>query len=207
MYKDIKVFECYGDRASVTVKQNNDKLKFLVHDFGGWIFDTKNIVVALYVLRDKTIKNLKTYSEDNTKIVDILDNSLEYDKQLILDSLEDGGDLQWISWLTGNFFDYGSDKECIYDTVLEDLEEQGYSDDNEEDLKFIDNTYCDLIDKYDSDKILESMKKHNKNNLISIINSCNSYSELASEIKELSDRIFCSIYEYIIDFIYENKAY
>ena len=157
MYKDIKVFECYGDRASVTVKQNNDKLKFLVHDFGGWIFDTKNIVVALYVLRDKTIKNLKTYSEDNTKIVDILDNSLEYDKQLILDSLEDGGDLQWFSWLTGNFFDYGSDKECIYDTVLEDLEEQGYSDDNE-DAFFNSIAYIGQKNKNDSREYRNSRK-------------------------------------------------
>ena len=55
-------------------------------------------MVALYVLKDKTIKDLISNSLDDTKIISILDSKLEYDKELIINSLEEDGDLQWISW-------------------------------------------------------------------------------------------------------------
>ena len=126
MIKDREIFEYYGNRASVTMNLKDNKLKTYIHDYGGWIFDTKNVVVALYVLKDKTIKDLISNSLDDTKIISILDSKLEYDKELIINSLEEDGDLQWISWLTKNYFDYGNDKEYIYSIVTEDFEEQGY---------------------------------------------------------------------------------
>lgn len=205
--KDVEIFEYFGNMASVTMNLKDNKLKTYIHDYGGWIFDTKNIVVALYVLKDKTIKDLISNSLDDTKIISILDSKLEYDKELIINSLEEDGDLQWISWLTKNYFDYGNDKEYIYSIVTEDFEEQGYDYENEEDYKAIDDAYWSLIDKYDSDNLLEEMRDNYKNDLVNIIEKSSSYSELAEEIEELSNEIYLNANDYILDFIAENQTY
>ena len=60
--KEVEIFEYYGNRVTINIKQKDDKLDFFIHDKGGWVFDTKNIVVALYVLKDKAIKDLMTNS-------------------------------------------------------------------------------------------------------------------------------------------------
>ena len=207
MIKDREIFEYYGNKVTVTMDLKDNKLKTYIHDYSGWIFDTKNVVVALYVLKDKTIKDLISYSSDDTKITSILDSKLEYDKELILNSLEEDGDLQWISWLTKNYFNYGNDKEYIYSIVTEDFEEQGYDYENEEDSKVIDDAYWNLIDKYDSDNLLEEMRDNYKNDLVNIINECSSYSQLAEEIEELSNDIYSNVYDYILDFMCENQTY
>ena len=207
MIKDREIFEYYGNKVTVTMDLKDNKLKTYIHDYSGWIFNTKNVVVALYVLKDKTIKDLISYSSDDTKITSILDSKLEYDKELILNSLEEDGDLQWISWLTKNYFNYGNDKEYIYSMVIEDFEEQGYDYENEEDFKVIDDAYWSLIDKYDSDNLLEEMRDNYKNDLVNIINESSSYSELAEEIEELSNEIYSNAYDYIFSFIGENKTY
>ena len=207
MIKDREIFECYGNKVTVTMDLKDNKLKTYIHDYSGWIFNTKNVVVALYVLKDKTIKDLMTISLDDTKILSILDSKLEYNKELIINSLEEDGDLQWIAWLTKNYFDYGDDKEYIYSIVTEDFEEQGYDYENEEDSKVIDDAYWSLIDKYDSDNLLEEMRDNYKHDLVYIVNKCSSYSELAEEIEELSNEIYSNANDYILDFICENQTY
>ena len=205
--KDVEIFEYYGNRASVTMDLKDNKLKTYIHDYSGWIFNTKNVVVALYVLKDKTIKDLISNSLDDTKIISILDSKLEYDKELIINSLEEDGDLQWISWLTKNYFNYGNDKEYIYSIVTEDFEEQGYDYENEEDYKAIDEAYWNLIDKYDSDNLLEEMRDNYKDDIIYIIEKSSSYSELTEEIEELSNEIYLNANDYRLDFIAENQTY
>lgn len=205
--KDVEIFEYFGNRVTINIKQKDDKLDFFIHDKGGWVFDTTNIVVALYVLKDKTIKDLMTNSNDDTKIIDILNAKVRYDKELIINSLEDDGDLMWVSWLTKNIFDYGQDSEFIYSIVLEDFLEEGYDDDNEEDSNTIDNAYYSILERYDDDKILEQIKEDYKSELENIINESSDYVELTKKIHELSNEISSSAYDYLLDFIAENKAY
>ena len=205
--KDVEIFECFGDRVTVDIKKKSDKLHFFIHDKGGWIFDTKNIVVALYILKDKAIKDLKSNSMDDTKIIDILNSKIEYDKELIEDSLKDGGDLQWVSWLTQGVFDYGNDKEFIYSVVLEDFLEEGYDYDKEEDSDIIDNAYWNTLEHYSDDSILEQIKNDYESELKDIINKSPNYIELAEGVSELSNEIKSNVYGYLLDFIQNNKAY
>lgn len=205
--KDVEIFEYYGNRVTINIKQKDDKLDFFIHDKGGWVFDTKNIVVALYVLKDKAIKDLMTNSNDDTKIIDILNAKVRYDKELIINSLEEDGDLMWVSWLTKDIFNYGDDKEFIYSMVQDDFYEQGYSDEDDKDSDTIDCAYWDIIDKYDGDKILEKIKEDYESELKYIINESSDYVELTKKIHELSNEISSSSYDYLLDFIAENKAY
>lgn len=205
--KDVEIFEYYGNRVTINIKQKDDKLDFFIHDKGGWVFDTKNIVVALYILKDKAIKDLMTNSNDDTKIINILNAKVRYDKELIINSLEEDGDLMWVSWLTKDIFNYGDDKEFIYSMVQDDFYEQGYSDEDAKDSDTIDCAYWDIIDKYDGDKILEKIKEDYESELKYIINESSDYVELTKKIHELSNEISSSAYDYLLDFIAENKTY
>ena len=40
-------------------------------------------------------------------------NHSKNNKELIVNSLEEDGDLQWISWLTKSAYEYGNDTECV----------------------------------------------------------------------------------------------
>ena len=204
---DREIFTYYGNRVIVDIQQKNDKLDFFIHDKLGWVFYTKNIVVALFILKDKEIKDLMYNSTDDTKIIDILNAKTIYDKELIINSLEEDGDLQWVSWLTKNIFDYGDDEELIYSIVLEDFLEQGYDDDNDKDSDIINCAYWNIIEHYDNDKILEQIKEDYESELKYIINESSNYIELTEKIHELSDEICSNVYDYLIEFVNDNKAY
>lgn len=195
-----RIFESYNKNFDLTIDNIEDKqLKFFIHDKWGWIFSTKNVVVALHLLYDKTLKDIGEESE--IKILDILNSKVRYNKELIISSLEEDGDLQWISWLCNGAFDYGNDTERLYDYVMDDVSELGLDDEKEDEE--VNRRYDILMESYDSDDILEKMKNDYEDELIEVIEKSDNYLELAEEINRISEDITQSSIDYLLDFMCE----
>ena len=195
-----RIFESYNKNFDLTIDNIEDKqLKFFIHDKGGWIFSTKNVVVALHLLYDKTLKDIGEESE--IKILDILNSKVRYNKELIISSLEEDGDLQWISWLCNGAFDYGNDTERLYDYVMDDVFELGLDDEKEDEE--VNRRYDILMESYDSDDILEKIKNDYEDELIEVIEKSDNYLELAEEINRISEDITQSSIDYLLDFMCE----
>lgn len=204
----------YGAKVDLLVDLEDGQLKTHIHDRSGWIFDTENVVVAFSIIGDRKPSELG-YADDTNKIVDIIDSKLPYDKELILNSLDDGGDLNWVYWLSGGnaYWMQGYDRDYIYDDIKDIYTEEYLTDEDENEDGYtdayynnIDRVYSKVMETYHEDKIQEQIRIDHEGDLMDIINSSSTWNEFYTNLHVLEQVIQNFLYEYLTEFIYSCNA-
>lgn len=152
----------------------------VIFDSRSWVMNTTNVVVAL----------LTGFNELNSKkfISDFEQISYNQEaKDMIQESMEDGGDLNLIYWLSGGNIFWDVNGYCdaieIFDNFLEDMIEQigELTEDERDDL------YHKYVDSFDG--VQEALKYQYNQKVIDLIQHSISWYQLFRLLNELAKEV------------------